>query len=81
MIDYFGNMVSGLGSLFSTPQVPVTRREVLEQMRNQMQQAPANQMPGMFFGVGPQFSNADAAPNAIDPTVINSIYKEKKLWT
>jgi len=76
MIDYLGNMFSGLGSLFSSPQVPVTRPEVLEQMRKQMQQAPAVQKPGMFFGVGPKFSGTSTAPSAIDPTVINSIYKE-----
>lgn len=33
-------------------------------------------MPGMFFGVGPKFSGTSTAPSAIDPTVINSIYKE-----
>lgn len=75
-IPSFGNMFNGFGSLFSTPQVPVTRPEVLEQMRNQMQQAPANQMPGMFFGVGPKFSGTNASPSTIDPTIINSIYKE-----
>jgi len=51
MIDYFGNMFTGLGSLFSSPQVPVTRPEVLEQMRNQMIQPPVAQPGKSFFNI------------------------------
>ena len=56
MIDYFGIMFTGLGSLFSTPQVPVIRPEVLRQAQNQMinaqQLTPANKFSGLFFDTG-----------------------------
>ena len=56
MIDYFGNMFTVLCSLFSTPQVPVIRPEVLRQAQNQMinapQLTPANKFSGLFFDTG-----------------------------
>ena len=55
----FGNMFNGLGSLFSTPQVPVTRPEVLEQMRNQMIQPPATQQGPTFFNIPGLFGAKD----------------------
>ena len=51
MIDYFGNMFTGLGSLFSTPQVPVIRPEVLKQAQNQMIQPPVAQPGKSFFNI------------------------------
>lgn len=59
MIDYFGNMFTGLGSLFSTPQIPVTRPEVLKQMQNQMIQPPATQQGPTFFNIPGLFGAND----------------------
>ena len=56
MIDYFGNMFNGFGSIFSTPQVPVISPKVLKQAQNQMinaqQLTPANKFSGLFFDTG-----------------------------
>lgn len=55
----FGNMFNGFGSLFSTPQIPVTRPEVLEQMQNQMIQPPATQQGPTFFNIPGLFGAND----------------------
>jgi len=59
MIDYFGNMFTGLGSLFSSPQIPVTRPKVLKQMQNQMIQPPATQQGPTFFNIPGLFGAND----------------------
>lgn len=52
-----------------------TRPEVLQQMRNQVTNAP-NEMPGMIFGYGPKFTDPSTytGDSRINPDVLNSIY-------
>jgi hypothetical protein len=81
-----GNTFSGTGGMFSMPSImnmfgggggaPMeTRPEVLQQMRNQVNNAP-NEMPGMIFGYGPKFTDPSAytEDSRINPDVLNSIY-------
>tara|TARA_R100001224_G_C3926969_1_gene117330 strand:+ start:120 stop:587 length:468 start_codon:yes stop_codon:yes gene_type:complete len=65
------------GGFFNAPKPMQTRPIVLEQMQRQMNQKQVNDMPGMFFGMGPQFTSPNVNPNsAFDPAVVNSIYTQ-----
>jgi hypothetical protein len=65
------------GGFFNAPKPMQTRPVVLEQMQRQMNQKQVNDMPGMFFGMGPQFTSPNVTPNSpIDPAVVNSVFTQ-----